>query len=41
LEATRLSSVVQVYVQALELFDIEKRLTKIEQDDQRRANQNG
>ncbi len=41
LEATRLSSVVQTYVQALELFDIEKRLTKIERDHQEHANQNG
>jgi hypothetical protein len=42
LEATRLSSVVQTYVQALELFDIEKRVTKIEaRQEQERANQTG
>ena len=41
LEATRLSSVVQTYVQALELFDIEKRVAKIERDHQDHADQNG
>jgi hypothetical protein len=39
LEATRLSSVVQAYVQALEAHEWEKRIAKIERDHQQCANQ--
>jgi hypothetical protein len=41
LEAARLSNVVHAYVQALEAYDFEKRLAKVEQDHQDRANQKG
>jgi hypothetical protein len=40
LEAARLANVVHAYVQALEAYDIEKRLAKVEED-QNRANRKG